>query len=155
MPLEQGTEVAVLTLGRKRGQIVGVIRAGVYRVRVETLILTCREEDLQPVEPRKRRRPAPAPAAPPPGAPAGEEESPDAGALRTLDLHGLSVDEARNRVAGHISRAILAGLDRIEIIHGIGSGAIRRAVTTDLKRLSAVKHVRPHPTNPGVTIVQF
>ena len=52
----------------------------------------------------------------------------------SIDLHGLTVDDARNRVAGYISRAILAGLERVEIIHGIGTGRLKAAVTKDLQR---------------------
>jgi DNA mismatch repair protein MutS2 len=70
----------------------------------------------------------------------------------SLDLHGLTVDEARNRVAAYISRAILAGLDQVEIIHGIGTGRLKKAITADLKSISAVRRVTPHPGNPGVLI---
>lgn len=149
-----GTEVAVLSLHRKRGEIVAEVRAGLYRVRVGTMLMTCREADLEPLAPRRRRaRRQPSPDEP--AVPAAESVSPEAGALRALDLHGLGVDEARNRVASHVSRAIVAGLDRIEIVHGIGTGALRRAVTAELATLPVVKQVRPHPTNPGVLIVQL
>ena len=70
----------------------------------------------------------------------------------SIDLHGLTVEEARNRVAGYISRAILAGHARVEIIHGIGSGKLKTAVTKDLHSIAAVRAVKPHPTNPGVTV---
>jgi DNA mismatch repair protein MutS2 len=71
----------------------------------------------------------------------------------SLDLHGLTVDEARNRVAGYISRAILAGHERVEIVHGIGSGRLREMVAKDLASIAVVRAVKPHPSNPGVTLV--
>ena len=56
-------------------------------------------------------------------------------------------------MAGYISRAILAGHERVEIIHGIGSGKLKAMVSRDLASIAAVRAVKPHPTNPGVAIV--
>jgi DNA mismatch repair protein MutS2 len=147
-----GAAVAVLSLGRKRGIVEGLIRKGLYRVQVESLSLSVRERDLEAVAPRRRRASPQSPSSD--GEPAAKADA-DVGGLRVLDLHGLSVEEARNRVAAHVSRAIVAGLDSLEIVHGIGTGALRRAVTADLRALSVVKQVRRHPSNPGAIIVQF
>jgi DNA mismatch repair protein MutS2 len=153
MSFDTGAEVAVLSLHRKRGVVESVVRPGLYRVQVNGVRLTVREGDLEAVASKKRRnrpRPTPNASAPSPTAPAA-----DAAGLRVLDLHGLTVDEARNRVAAHVSQAIIAGLDSVEIVHGIGTGALRRAVTADLRKLSVVTNVRPHPTNPGALVVSF
>jgi len=109
-----------------------------------------REQDLRPATTKKVR-----------GRPRGPDEQPAAAAGQgppkrvhgSLDLHGLTVDEARNRVAAYISRALLAGLDQVEIIHGIGTGRLKKAITADLKSISAVRRVAPHPGNPGVLVV--
>ena len=144
-----GAEVVVRALGR-RGTVTTVLSPGVYRVQVGALAITAREEELDtPPAPKKRRKQRPAPVE----STTGEGVFDGTAALASLDLHGLTVDEARNRVAGHISRAILAGLDRIEIIHGIGTGRLKAAVTRDLEALPVVRAVKPHPTNPGVTVV--
>lgn len=155
MGITAGSEVAVLSLGRKRGEVVELLRDGVYRVRVGTLIITCRADDLEAVSPRRKKRASQRDATEAPLAPTGEGPPIADPGLTSVDLHGLSVEEARARVVSHISRAILAGLERVEIVHGIGTGALRRAIVADLKKIPAVKHVRPHPTNPGVTIVSF
>ena len=146
-----GADVLVRTL-KRRGIVVEILKAGVYRVQVGAMTVTAREDEIDVPAPSKKRRPPPAPAErvhdqSPQG---GHPSEPD-----SLDLHGLTVDEARNRVAGYISRAILAGLDRVEIIHGIGTGRVKAAVTKDLRSLSAVRAVKPHPSNPGVTVVFF
>jgi DNA mismatch repair protein MutS2 len=145
-----GTDVIVKSL-KKRGVVTGVIRPGVYRVQVGALSVTAREDELEIPTPSKKKKGA----APVVDALAGTGEGAFDGtrALASVDLHGLTVDDARNRVAGHISRAILAGLDRVEIIHGIGTGKVKAAVTRDLKAIGAVRAVKPHPTNPGVTVV--
>jgi DNA mismatch repair protein MutS2 len=148
MAFSAGTEVVVLSLNR-RGEIEACLRAGVYRVRVGGMVTTVREQDLRPATTKKVR-----------GRPRGPDEQPAAAAGQgppkrvhgSLDLHGLTVDEARNRVAAYISRALLAGLDQVEIIHGIGTGRLKKAITADLKSISAVRRVAPHPGNPGVLI---
>jgi DNA mismatch repair protein MutS2 len=145
---EEGTEVIVKAL-RKRGVIAAELKPGVYRVRVGALTMTAWEDELEtPPASKKGRRRSPVTAAPTTGE--GPQES---GVPTSLDLHGLTVDEARNRVAGYISRAILAGHERVEIIHGIGSGKLKDVVAKDLTSIAAVRAVKPHPTNPGVTLV--
>lgn len=144
--LTPGTEVLVRAL-KRRGTILGVVRPGVYRVLMGALTSTVRGNDLEPVQPKRKARVPSASSFSPTG-----ETPVEAAQLATVDLHGLTVDEARNKVVGHISRAILAGLERIEIIHGIGTGRLKAAITADLRRISAVRAVKPHPSNPGVTV---
>lgn len=142
-----GADVIVKAL-RKRGVILAELKPGVYRVQVGALTMTAREEELETPPVSKKARRWSGSAASTPG------EAPQEGGVPTsLDLHGLTVDEARNRVAGYISRAILAGHERVEIIHGIGSGALRDMVAKDLASIAAVRAVKRHPTNPGVTVV--
>jgi DNA mismatch repair protein MutS2 len=148
MSFSAGTEVVVLSLNR-RGEIEACLRPGVYRVRIGGMVTTVREQDLRPATTKKPRR-APRDSEEQPGAAPRQEPSQRVHA--SLDLHGLTVDEARNRVAAYISRAILAGLDQVEIIHGIGTGRLKKAITADLKSISAVRRVTPHPGNPGVLI---
>jgi len=145
------TEVLIRTL-KRRGIVVEAMKDGVYRVQVGAMTMTAREEDLDVPAPSKRqaRKTPPRPSVGRDEQPAGAMSEPD-----SIDLHGLTVDDARNRVAGYISRAILAGLDRVEIIHGIGTGRLKAAVTKDLQSLGAVRAVKPHPTNPGITVVYF
>ena len=49
-------------------------------------------------------------------------------ALGSIDLHGMTVEEALRAVEVRLDRAIRAGLDRLEIIHGISGGRLRAAV---------------------------
>jgi len=144
-----GLDVLVLTL-KRRGVVVEALRVGVYRVQVGSMTITAREQELEvPAPSKKKSRRAMAPKG-------VERDERPAGATSepaSIDLHGLTVDDARNRVAGYISRAILAGLERVEIIHGIGTGRLKAAVTKDLRALTVVRAVKPHPTNPGITVV--
>jgi DNA mismatch repair protein MutS2 len=145
------TEVLVRSL-KRRGIVVEAMKPGVYRVQVGAMTITAHEEDLEAPGPSKKKKRRQTTAS---GVEREDRPVVSASEPASIDLHGLTVDEARNRVAGYISRAILAGLDRVEIIHGIGTGRLKAAVTKDLRSLGAVKAVKPHPTNPGITVVYF
>jgi len=46
----------------------------------------------------------------------------------SLDLRGARVDEALEALSRYLDDAALAGLDRVTVIHGLGTGALRDAV---------------------------
>ncbi len=73
--------------------------------------------------------------------------------LRKLDLHGKTVTEAIELVSSHISNSVIGNMDEIEIVHGIGSGAVRDAIHKLLQQTPAVKSFKLHQFNPGVTRV--
>lgn len=114
------------------------------KVRVGEVSFNCKAANLSPAEP-----PAPKPKSlyaekiPEPSLPRKD--------LERLDLHGLRVDEALAALERRIDQAALAGLDRIEVLHGIGSGRVRDALLKHLPTLGVVKSFRPDNINPGVT----
>lgn len=55
----------------------------------------------------------------------------------TLDLRGQRVDEAVAELSRYLDQALLKGFERVEIIHGRGSGALRREVHGYLKNFPA------------------
>ncbi len=59
-----------------------------------------------------------------------------------LDLRGKMVEEALMEVDFFIDRAMLSHLDNVTIIHGKGTGALRKAVQEHLKRHKGVKSYR-------------
>lgn len=75
---------------------------------------------------------------------------------RRIDVRGLRVDEAISRVVVHVDNASMASLDRVEILHGKGTGALREAIQDFLPSLDAVSRIEQAPWNEGgagVTIV--
>ncbi|MFZ5815388.1 MAG: endonuclease MutS2 [Bacillota bacterium] len=50
-----------------------------------------------------------------------------------VDLRGLTVEEALEKVDKYLDDAVLAGLPQVRIIHGKGTGALRKAITDQLK----------------------
>ncbi len=69
----------------------------------------------------------------------------------TLDLRGMTGDEAIPQVDKFIDTAILAGLHRVDIIHGKGTGALRKHVTDFLAHHPHVASYRLGEWNEGGT----
>lgn len=75
-----------------------------------------------------------------------------------LDLRGQRYDEAMTNLDRYIDSVLLAGLDTVTIIHGIGTGAIRKGVWQYLRSSNHVKNFNYAPANEGgngATIVQL
>jgi DNA mismatch repair protein MutS2 len=68
-----------------------------------------------------------------------------------LDLRGMNGEEALPLVDKFIDTAMLAGLHRIDIIHGKGTGALRKKVTEFLATHPRVKSYRLGEWNEGGT----
>jgi dsDNA-specific endonuclease/ATPase MutS2 len=160
MPFPVGSVVVVSTLGKK-GRVVEATPNGRYRVVVGPMTVWCAEDDLVPVSEGKRtagRSRENNPTATGDGwAVAGTLEvassERERAALRSLDLHGMTVEEALRAVQVRLDLAIRAGLDRLEIIHGISGGRLRAAVRGYLAGISSISRFEPDARNPGVTWV--
>jgi len=75
-----------------------------------------------------------------------------------LNVIGLSVEDALSRVDKFIDQALLHGLEKVQIIHGVGSGRLRNAIGQYLKEHPAVKSFSPGETlkgGRGITIVEL
>jgi DNA mismatch repair protein MutS2 len=70
---------------------------------------------------------------------------------RELDLRGLTGEEALPLVDKFIDTAILAGLHRIDVIHGKGTGALRKKITEFLADHPRVQSFRLGEWNEGGT----
>jgi DNA mismatch repair protein MutS2 len=75
-----------------------------------------------------------------------------------LNVIGLSVEDALSQVDKFIDQALLHGLEKVQIIHGVGSGRLRSAIGQYLKEHRAVKSFSPGETlkgGRGITIVEL
>ena len=75
-----------------------------------------------------------------------------------INLHGLFANEALDRVEEAIARAVDAGHDRLRVIHGKGSGTLRREVREFLKyhpSVSTYQHAPLQEGGEGVTIASL
>jgi DNA mismatch repair protein MutS2 len=144
MRFDIGSEVLVRSMGR-RGTVVEALAGSRYRVALGSLQAVCPEHDLQPAKPERGGGKVSAKSPTPSGV----------GARSSVDLHGLTVEEALRLLEETIDRALLAGSTRLEVVHGIGSGRVRRAVHRYLRLIDNVARFEPDARNPGVTWVVF
>jgi len=76
----------------------------------------------------------------------------------TIDLHGERVEAALERLAAYLDDALLAGLDTVVIVHGIGTGALRRAVRDALRehpRVHGFRGGRKDEGGEGATVAEL
>ncbi|MGZ3515438.1 MAG: Smr/MutS family protein, partial [Thermodesulfobacteriota bacterium] len=82
----------------------------------------------------------------------GEEPSSE------LNVIGLTVEDALPKVDKFIDQALLHGLEKVQIIHGVGSGRLRNAIGQYLNGHGAVKSFSSGETlkgGRGITIVEL
>ncbi len=75
-----------------------------------------------------------------------------------LDLRGMRADEALESMEKYLDDAGLAGLDKVYIVHGKGTGALRSAIHKQLKNHRGVQSFRlgEHGEgDSGVTVVEL
>jgi len=78
---------------------------------------------------------------------------------REIDMHGLRVEAMLVRLDRFLNEALLARVDEVRIIHGHGSGALKKALHQRLKEMG-IRHFRlgePGQTlgGDGVTIISL
>ncbi|HVN95062.1 MAG TPA: endonuclease MutS2 [Syntrophorhabdaceae bacterium] len=72
-----------------------------------------------------------------------------------LNLMGMRVEEALTTLDRFLDRAIVEGIPRVRILHGIGTGKLMQAIR---EHLTGAKHIRAlhrDERNSGITIVEF
>ncbi len=155
---EEAAQPRVGLWGRSRtlGQVGRIVeRSG------RTGRLTLETEGARLVVPADDVEVVPEPVSGPPPRDAGADELRRRAAARvspTLDLHGERVAAALERVDEYLNDALLAGMDSVAIIHGAGTGALRRAVRERLAEHPRVRATRPgrrEEGGDGATIVEL
>lgn len=114
-----------------------------------------------------RLEPLGAPAAPAPRAPApkpvvditsGAEAPQDTAGLKVLEvkLLGLRSDPAREELEDRLDQAVADGFDAVRVIHGFGTGALRKVVEEVARTHPLIASSRPggeHEGGRGATLV--
>jgi DNA mismatch repair protein MutS2 len=145
-PIAPGARVAVGTLGLE-GEVIEVHgKHADVDVRGKRLRAALRE--LRPI--------GGSPA--PPKVRVTVDLQPREGALSELNVIGATVDEALGRVEQFLDAATMTDLRELRIVHGHGTGQLRRAIGAFLKEHPLVARFEPAPMNQGgggVTIVEL
>jgi DNA mismatch repair protein MutS2 len=88
----------------------------------------------------------------------GTELHEEEGPLDRLNLLGLRVNEALAEVDRFIDRVGMSDLTVVTIIHGLGTGALKTAVTEVLKNhplIAAIRPGEPAEGGAGVTVAEL
>lgn len=126
-----GDEVKVVSLDQ-RGHIVEQVSEGEFQVQIGILKMKVKEKDLEYIS-----RPTPV-ATKPLATIRGSEHH----VKPELDLRGERYEDAVLMVEKYIDDALLAGYPSVSIIHGKGTGALRKGVHDFLKNHRHVKAYR-------------
>ena len=120
---------------------VAEVRPGHVIVEAGGVRLTLARSDLEP----------PAPGGAPPVRPAADEGSrlPDLEVHPEVDLRGLRVDEVSGPLLAALDAAVVADLGRLLVIHGKGTGALRKEVERLLEEDPRVVSVRAGSFDEG------
>lgn len=140
----EGDVVLVSTLS-KTGTVVARLQGLSYRVAIGSIAMVCKETELSPSSAQAQNTPKVTIRS------AGKEPK----APSSIDLHGLTVDEATRKLESWLTRAIMSGLSQGKVIHGLGTGKLQRATHETLQKFSAVRAFRINDGNPGETNVYF
>lgn len=70
---------------------------------------------------------------------------------RQIDIRGMTIEEAETMLDKYIDDAILSGLNEVLIIHGKGTGALRKGVKAYLEAHPYIKGIRIAELNEGGT----
>ena len=146
MAFAEGDEIHVKAIGK--GVVREVRNGGRYLVEVNGRSIVTNEDQLTAQESARKKKPAPVKRAPAVYDRASAE-------VMSLDLHGLTVDEAMETVAAFLNDALLAGASEVHIIHGRSGGRLKSSVHAQLKRIASVRSYALDPRNAGVTVVKL
>ena len=86
------------------------------------------------------------------------ELQPRTGSLSELNLIGCTVDEALTRAERFLDETMLTDQRSVRVVHGFGTGQLRRAIAGFLKQHPLVAHFEEAPPNQGgggVTVVEL
>ncbi|HYM91413.1 MAG TPA: Smr/MutS family protein, partial [bacterium] len=149
--LQSGERVFVVSLNQRGIVQIPPDTRGEVEVQAGTLKLRVPVADLRRLPPGEAGGPA-EPLQAEPGLTKALAISP------TLDLRGLRAEDAVEQLDKYLDDATLAGLARVTVIHGKGTGALRQAVRDHLSRHPEVAAFRlgaESEGGSGATIVEL
>ncbi len=144
--LEPGCRVRVRSLGKEGIVAAGRIEGSRVSVEVGNVRLQVRRSDLELLESAKEKSS---------GAARIGFAARDSVAAE-VNLRGMTVDEAVETVDKYIDELYLAGMEHAAVIHGKGTGALRRAIGAHLQSHEFIKSQRLGLHNEGgagVTVI--
>jgi DNA mismatch repair protein MutS2 len=72
-----------------------------------------------------------------------------------LNVIGMRVEEALNALDRFLDRAVVEGVPKVRILHGIGTGRLMQAIREHLTDAQYIRGLHRDERNSGITIVEF
>ncbi|TLS39174.1 endonuclease MutS2 [Pseudalkalibacillus caeni] len=145
--LKPGDEVKVITFDQK-GHIVEKVGKNEYQVQIGIMKMNVKEADLERIKSKPEIETKPIVTV----------RGSNAHVKTELDLRGKRYEDAQIEVERYLDDALLAGYHQVSIIHGKGTGALRKGVHELLQKHPRVKSTRMGGMNEGgggVTVVEL
>ena len=149
-PLKKGDEVIIMSLGKKalvldlpNKQELVLVQAGVIRTKIrlsDLRLITDAEKKKENAKSNSYR------------ATVSRDFKPE------IDLRGKTGEEAWNAIDKYFDEALIAGFHSLRLIHGKGTGALKKYLWVELKRDSRVQSFRIGQFGEGdggVTVVEL
>ena len=124
---------------RQPAEVVSVGKDGTLQLKAGILKMKAKADEVRLIEDDERAARKKTPAV---NIRQNADRALRASASRELDIRGLETLEAEGVVDNFLSAAVMGKLDEVTIIHGKGTGALRKAVHDILRRNKAVKSFR-------------
>ncbi|MBM7644764.1 DNA mismatch repair protein MutS2 [Scopulibacillus daqui] len=140
-----GQKVKVLSFGQK-GHIVEKLNPKEYLVQIGIMKMNIPASDLKAIKDEKETKPV------------VNVRTAKSATKTELDLRGERYEDAMIKVDRYLDQALLSGYHQVSIIHGKGTGALRKGVQNKLKNHPRVKSVRfggAGEGGSGVTIAEL
>ncbi|HLR79118.1 MAG TPA: endonuclease MutS2 [Bacillota bacterium] len=145
--LTPGDHVKLLTVNQP-GTVLEKINDDEYMVQVGMMRVNVKRKDLHLDEPKKK----------PVDQPVATVKRSSQHVKTELDLRGERFEDALIQLEKYIDDVMLAGYEQVTIIHGKGTGALRKGVQTFAKNHPSISSYRAGKMGEGgsgVTILQF
>ena len=151
-PAKKGDTVTILKTGTQ-ASVLSVNKDGVLQLQAGILRITAKQDEVRVVEGETQSQKAAKQYIR-----RTEHKLRSLGAKAEVDLRGMTMDEAELTLAQFLDRAMVSNLTQVTVIHGKGTGAVRKAVHAYLKRCKGVASFRLGrygEGEDGVTIVEL
>ena len=151
-PAKAGDTVELVKMGT-RASVISVNKDGSLQLQAGILKITAKQEEVRVVEDADGGKKQAVQIAQ-----RAEHKLRALGASPEVDLRGMMTDEALLVLDRFLDSAVMGRLDTVTVIHGKGTGAVRKAVREHLKRSKYVKSFRPGrfgEGEDGVTVVEL
>ncbi len=142
-----GDSVEILSLGQQ-GEITDLISQERVRVKVGNIFTTVERRNLRKTEGLSSGKPKVTVSGPSLGG----------GISPEIHLRGMTGEEAVEALDKYLDQAVLSGLKQVYVVHGKGTGALRKVLSTFLRGRPDVESIRLGDWNEGgagVTIVKL